>query len=493
MDSAAVLALMTRHPIAPVNTFTIGFGDPAYDELDEARRTAAAFRRRSSRADRHARRHRRRRAAGAPLRRAVRRCVGDPDLLRRRSSRASTSRSACPATAATSCSPATRRTRMRWRASASPAVDAWRAMVGTGARLVPVHARGKGRLSTMALGPEAWFVWRRTVFPDYLLEAVVAPDVLAAARRCRSARRSVELRAARRPAAVASAAMGSASLPAGRHPRESRSRDDGAFARGALPAARSQGDRARRGAAVDAARRCHHDQAAVSRGDSPVGAGRRCCTRPKRGFGVPLRRWFQEGLIGWARDILLDPRSRQRGWTRPAEVAALLDAARARDRAITPSASGRWCARAVGAAARRSIAASRPTRMRVTMLVRCLAMMRGGGETRHLAWMRELPALGVDVDVIAGQPLLFGGARYPVSGVHGHDDSIAVPARRRLPLAAHAAGSAALTMTALHLDEEWFCRAAWRRDRRARASRRTSCTRTRSIRRRVCGATASRS
>ena len=38
--------------------------------------------------------------------------------------------------------------------------------------------------------------------------------------------------------------------------------------------------------------------------------------RPKRGFGVPLRRWFQEQMIGWARDILLDPRSRQRGWTR---------------------------------------------------------------------------------------------------------------------------------------------------------------------------------
>jgi hypothetical protein len=43
--------------------------------------------------------------------------------------------------------------------------------------------------------------------------------------------------------------------------------------------------------------------------------------------------------------------------------------------------------------------------MRVTMLVRCLAMMRGGGETRHLAWMRELTALGVEVDVIAGRPL----------------------------------------------------------------------------------------
>ena len=46
--------------------------------------------------------------------------------------------------------------------------------------------------------------------------------------------------------------------------------------------------------------------------------------RPKRGFGVPLRRWFHEQLIGWAREILTDPRSRQRGWTRASEVAALL-------------------------------------------------------------------------------------------------------------------------------------------------------------------------
>jgi asparagine synthase (glutamine-hydrolysing) len=46
--------------------------------------------------------------------------------------------------------------------------------------------------------------------------------------------------------------------------------------------------------------------------------------RPKRGFGVPLRRWFHEQMIGWAREILLDARSRQRGWTRSTEVAALL-------------------------------------------------------------------------------------------------------------------------------------------------------------------------
>src|SRR5438874_2485177 len=47
--------------------------------------------------------------------------------------------------------------------------------------------------------------------------------------------------------------------------------------------------------------------------------------RPKRGFGVPLRSWFKDGMVGWAREILLDARSMQRGWTRGAEVRALLD------------------------------------------------------------------------------------------------------------------------------------------------------------------------
>src|SRR6185312_15449584 len=43
MDSAAVLALMTKQSSRPVKTFTIGFGDPAYDELTDARSTAEHF------------------------------------------------------------------------------------------------------------------------------------------------------------------------------------------------------------------------------------------------------------------------------------------------------------------------------------------------------------------------------------------------------------------------------------------------------------------
>jgi glycosyltransferase involved in cell wall biosynthesis len=99
--------------------------------------------------------------------------------------------------------------------------------------------------------------------------------------------------------------------------------------------------------------------------------------------------------------------------------------------------------------------------MRVTMLVRCLAMMRGGGETRHLAWARELAALGVDVDFIAGRPLAFGRPRYRVDGFHV--TMIRSPyARDFVYRFQRRRGFGRVTMHALHLDEEWFCRAAWR-------------------------------
>jgi glycosyltransferase involved in cell wall biosynthesis len=102
--------------------------------------------------------------------------------------------------------------------------------------------------------------------------------------------------------------------------------------------------------------------------------------------------------------------------------------------------------------------------MRVTMLVRCLAMMRGGGETRHLAWMRELTALGVDVDVIAGQPLVLGGARHPLEGTEIKATIIRSPYMRDAVYRwQNTRGFGRLTMAALHADEEWFCRAAWRR------------------------------
>ncbi len=102
--------------------------------------------------------------------------------------------------------------------------------------------------------------------------------------------------------------------------------------------------------------------------------------------------------------------------------------------------------------------------MRVTMLVRCLAMMRGGGETRHLAWARELAAMGVDVDLIGGRPLLFGGPRYPLDEVPREAVTLLRSPYTRDFVYRHQQqrGFGRLTMMVLHGDEEWFCRAAWK-------------------------------
>jgi asparagine synthase (glutamine-hydrolysing) len=323
MDSAAILALMTTQSGRPVQTFTIGFGDPVYDELEDARATAAHFG-----ADHHEQ-------------------VVSPDCVRVAETLAChydepfADASAIPTfyVAAlarrhvTVCLTGdggdelfagyTPYADALSRAGSAP-LDLLRAVIGAGARRVPVHARGKGRLSTLALGPEAWFVWRRTVFPDYLLDAVVERDLL----------------------------DGAGSLP--EHDAVAAIRAES----GALLARLQQWDqrhylpddilvkvdRATMAHSLEA--RCpildHHVIELAARQSSArhatAAATKRLfrevirpwvppavLERPKRGFGVPLRRWFKDQLIDWARDILQDPRTRQRGWTRSREVNALID------------------------------------------------------------------------------------------------------------------------------------------------------------------------
>jgi asparagine synthase (glutamine-hydrolysing) len=46
--------------------------------------------------------------------------------------------------------------------------------------------------------------------------------------------------------------------------------------------------------------------------------------RQKRGFGIPIREWFQTDLRGWLEDILRDPQTRGRGYFRPEHVDSLL-------------------------------------------------------------------------------------------------------------------------------------------------------------------------
>jgi asparagine synthase (glutamine-hydrolysing) len=47
--------------------------------------------------------------------------------------------------------------------------------------------------------------------------------------------------------------------------------------------------------------------------------------RPKQGFGVPIDRWFRGELRGLAHDLLLDSRTRQRGYFHEPVVRRLLD------------------------------------------------------------------------------------------------------------------------------------------------------------------------
>jgi glycosyltransferase involved in cell wall biosynthesis len=101
--------------------------------------------------------------------------------------------------------------------------------------------------------------------------------------------------------------------------------------------------------------------------------------------------------------------------------------------------------------------------MKVTMLLRCLGMMRGGGETRHMAWIRELTAMGVDVEVITGGPL-FGEMRFPPTDVACRDTTvIKSPHMRDLVYKTQGRrGFGRLGVAMLHTDEEWFCKIAWR-------------------------------
>ena len=53
--------------------------------------------------------------------------------------------------------------------------------------------------------------------------------------------------------------------------------------------------------------------------------------------------------------------------------------------------------------------------MRVTIVNYVITVMRGGGETRDLAWARELSALGADVSFLSIRPL-DGRLRHPLNG-----------------------------------------------------------------------------
>ena len=84
IDSSAVVAAMAEQSAEPVRTFSIGFDHQDFDELPHARRDRRAVRHRAPGVPGPRRRGRDPAEDRPPLRRAVRRLLGDPELLPRR-------------------------------------------------------------------------------------------------------------------------------------------------------------------------------------------------------------------------------------------------------------------------------------------------------------------------------------------------------------------------------------------------------------------------
>jgi asparagine synthase (glutamine-hydrolysing) len=322
LDSATVLALMAKHSARPVKTFSIGFGDPEYDELDAARATARTFG-----ADHHE-------WQVAPD------CVQIADTLATHYDEPFADASAIPTffvaqlarRHVTVCLTGDGGDELfagyqpyaeALGRSTTAATRGLRGLAALGARWLPAHVRGKGRLEALALGPEAWFVWRRTVFPDYLLRRVATPEVMDGARTVPEDDAVADLLAAKGPLLARLQRWDQSHYL----PGDILVKVDRATMAHSLEARCPLLDHC----VVELAARqpsWRHGSATTTKRLFRRLVARwlpeETLARPKKGFGVPLRRWFGEGLIGWARDILVDPRTRERGWTDGREVARLL-------------------------------------------------------------------------------------------------------------------------------------------------------------------------
>lgn len=89
-------------------------------------------------------------------------------------------------------------------------------------------------------------------------------------------------------------------------------------------------------------------------------------------------------------------------------------------------------------------------------------MMRGGGETQHLSWIRALKNLGVDVNVITGRPLIADAVYPPEPDIA--TVTLRSPYMRDFVYRVQSVrGFGRLSMWSLHADEELFCRLAFAR------------------------------
>ena len=110
----------------------------------------------------------------------------------------------------------------------------------------------------------------------------------------------------------------------GRPAGEDGHRDDGPLARGALAVPRSRADGVRRVPPRQA--KLHGLEKKVALRDALRGwIPDQILDAPKRGFRIPLADWFRGELREFARDVLTDPHTRERGYFADVYVREILD------------------------------------------------------------------------------------------------------------------------------------------------------------------------
>ncbi len=309
----------------PVKTFSIGFEARSTTSCPRAQGHRRALRHRPPRVRRRARRARADPAAREALRRALRRLLGDPQLLPGR---------AHPAAGDGGAQRRRRRRELRrlpaprrqqhHRPDGAPAGVAGRAAAG--------WAGGSpGSPATSASSPARSGCSCRWTSPRSSATRTTSPSsTRRSAPSCWRPSFAREVDPGRARDVIAAALGGGSGLrpprqaaggrrpdvPARGPPGEDGHRDDGALAGGALAASRPHRDGVRRLAAAPPQGAPDEQEVASARQAYRGRVPDSILDGAKKGFALPLGPWFRDELRDYAREVLLDPRALDRGYTR---------------------------------------------------------------------------------------------------------------------------------------------------------------------------------
>jgi asparagine synthase (glutamine-hydrolysing) len=188
-----------------------------------------------------------------------------------------------------------------------------RQVAGTFGALLPEGTPGRRFLRHMALDGPARYLDASIMFHDDEARRLFNRDAFEQVARTRSLGRLVAAAQPRRRRLAGRRAVPRyPHVSAARHPDQGRSDDDGPLAGSAAAAARSQAGGVCRYGAGAIPPEGWDDEVSLQESDARNSAGPDH-HRPKHGFAVPLARWFRGDLSAFAQDLLLSNTCRQRG------------------------------------------------------------------------------------------------------------------------------------------------------------------------------------